>query len=102
MFRLDKGATEIYLQIASSRKFSVRCGATTRQSCSRVKFVDGNFLVLSESTRVQKGIEVQYSPGGTEVITVIARNTQRGQVLKIDRDDLIKLVQDSRLHLPER
>jgi hypothetical protein len=102
MFRLDKGATEIYLQIASSRKFSVRCGATTRQSCSRVKFVDGNFLVLSESTRVQKGIEVQYSPDGTEVITVIARNTQRGQVLKIDRDDLIKLVQDSRLHLPER
>ena len=102
MFRLDKGATEIYLQIASSRKFAVRCGATTRQSCSRVKFVDGNFLVLSGSTRVQEGIEVQYSPGGTEVITVIARNTQRGQVLKIDRDDLIKLVQDSRLQLPER
>jgi DNA-directed RNA polymerase specialized sigma24 family protein len=102
MFRLDKGATQVYLQIASSRKFSVRCGATTRQPCSRVKFVDGNFFVLSESTLVQQGIEVQYSPTGKEVITVIARNTQRGQTLNIKRGDLIKLVQDARLHLPER
>jgi len=102
MFRLDKGATQVYLQIASSRKFSVHCGATTRQPCSRVKFVDGNFFVLSESTLVQQGIEVQYSPSGKEVITVIARNTQRGQTLNIKRSDLIKLVQDARLHLPER
>jgi hypothetical protein len=102
MFRLDKGATQVYLQIASSRRFSVRCGATTRQSCSRVKFVDGNFFVLSESTLVQQGIEVQYSPSGKEVITVVARNTQRGQTLNIKRSDLIKLVQDARLHLPER
>jgi hypothetical protein len=36
------------------------------------------------------------------VITVIARNTQRGQTLNIKRGDLIKLVQDARLHLPER
>jgi DNA-directed RNA polymerase specialized sigma24 family protein len=102
MFRLDKGATQVYLQIASSRKFSVRCGATTRQPCSRVKFVDGNFFVLSESTLVGQGIEVQYSPSGQEVITVIARNTQRGQTLNIKRGDLIKLVQDARLRLPER
>jgi len=102
MFRLDKGATQVYLQIASSRTFSVHCGATTRQPCSRVKFVDGNFFVLSESTLVQQGIEVQYSPSGKEVITVIARNTQRGQTLNIKRSDLIKLVQDARLHLPER
>jgi hypothetical protein len=64
--------------------------------------VDGNFFVLSESTLVQQGIEVQYSPSGKEVITVIARNTQRGQTLNIKRSDLIKLVQDARLHLPER
>jgi DNA-directed RNA polymerase specialized sigma24 family protein len=102
MFRLDKGATQIYLQIASGRKFSVRCGATTRQPCSRVKFVDGNFFLLSESTIVQQGIEIQYSPSGKEVITVIARNTQRGQTLNVKRSDLIKLVQDTRLHLPER
>jgi hypothetical protein len=47
-------------------------------------------------------MEVQYSPAGTEVITVIAHNTQRGKVLEIDRGDLIKLVQDPRLHLPKR
>jgi DNA-directed RNA polymerase specialized sigma24 family protein len=102
MFRLDRGATEVYLQIASSRKFAVRCGATTRQPCSRIKVADGNFFVLSESTGVREGIEVQYSPSGKEVITVIARNTQRGHILNINQSDLIKLVQDTRLHLPKR
>jgi DNA-directed RNA polymerase specialized sigma24 family protein len=102
MFRLDKGATEVYLQIATSRKFAVRCGATTHQQCSRMKFMDGNFFLLSESTVVRNGIEVQYSPSGQEVITVIAQNTQRGKVLDISRGDLIKLVQDERLHLPPR
>jgi DNA-directed RNA polymerase specialized sigma24 family protein len=102
MFRLDKGATEVYVQIATSRKFAVRCGATTHQQCSQMKFMDGNFFLLSESTLVRRGIEVQYSPSGEEVITVIARNTQRGKVLDISRGDLIKLVQDERLHLPQR
>jgi DNA-directed RNA polymerase specialized sigma24 family protein len=102
MFRLDKGATEVYLQIATSRKFAVRCGATTHQECSRMNFMDGNSFLLSESTVVRNGIEVQYSPRGEEVITVIARNTQRGKVLDISRGDLIKLVQDERLHLPQR
>jgi DNA-directed RNA polymerase specialized sigma24 family protein len=102
MFRLDKGATEVYLQIATSRKFAVRCGATTHQQCSQMRFMDGNFFLLSESTVVRDGIEVQYSPSGEEVITVIARNTQRGKALDISRGDLIKLVQDERLHLPQR
>ena len=88
MFRLDKGATEVYLQIATSRTVAVRCGATTRQQCSRMKFMDGNFFLLSESTLVRRGIEVQYSPSGQEVITVIARNTQRGKVLDISRGRL--------------
>ncbi|HET9562629.1 MAG TPA: hypothetical protein VFP01_11015 [Propionibacteriaceae bacterium] len=102
MYRLDKGATEVYVQIASSRKFAVRCGATTHQQCSRMKFMDGNSYLLSESTLVRRGIEVQYSPSGEEVITVIARNTQRGKVLDIGRGDLIELVQDERLRLPQR
>jgi DNA-directed RNA polymerase specialized sigma24 family protein len=102
MFRLDKGATEVYLQVATSRKFAVRCGATTHQQCSQMKFMDGNFFLLSESTVVRNGIEVQYSPSGEEVITVIARNTQRGKVLDLSRGDLIKLAQDERLHLPQR
>jgi DNA-directed RNA polymerase specialized sigma24 family protein len=102
MFRLDKGATEVYLQIASSRKFAARCGATTHQQCSQMKFMDGNLLLLSESALVRGGIEVQYSPSGEEVITVIARNTQRGKGLDISRGDLIQLVQDERLQLPQR
>jgi hypothetical protein len=102
MFRLDKGATEIYLQIATSRKYAVGCGFTTRQPCQKMHFLDGNSFLLTETTSVRQGMEVQYSPAGAEVITVIAHNTQRGQVLEIDRGDLIKLVQDPRLQLPKR
>ena len=102
MFRLDKGATEIYVQVATSRKFAVRCGATTGQQCMFVRFMDGNSYLMTDSTLKGGGIEVQHNPRGDEVITVIARNTQRGQMLEISRGDLIKLVQDKRLHLPKR
>jgi DNA-directed RNA polymerase specialized sigma24 family protein len=102
MFRHDKGATEVYLQIASSQKFAVRCGTTTHQRCVQVHFMDGNSYALTNSTMVDDGIEVQYSGYGDEVITVIARNTQRGKSLEINTGDLIKLVQDPRLRLPKR
>jgi DNA-directed RNA polymerase specialized sigma24 family protein len=102
MFRLDKGATEVYLQVATSRKFAVRCGATTGQQCLPFRFMDGNSYLMTDSTLRRQGIEVQYNPSGHEVVTVIARNTQRGQMLEISRGDLIKLVQDERLHLPNR
>ena len=102
MFRLDKGATEVYLQVATNRKFAVRCGATTHQECLSFRFMDGNSYLMTDSTLRRGGIEVQYSPNGDEVITVIARNTQRGKILEISRGDLIKLVQDERIHLPER
>ena len=101
LFRLDKGATEVWLQVASSRTFAVRCGATTRQKCMFIRFMDGNSYLMTDST-LADGIEVQYSPHGKEVITVIARNTQAGKVLKIGTGDLIKLVQDERLRLPKR
>jgi DNA-directed RNA polymerase specialized sigma24 family protein len=102
MFRLDKGATEVYLQIATSRKFAVRCGATTHQQCLRFFFMDGNSYLVTDSRLADSGIEVQYSPKGDEVITVIARNTQRGKMLDISTGDLINLVQDDRLRLPKR
>ena len=102
MFRLGKGATEVYLQIATSRKFAVRCGATTHQQCLRFFFMDGNSYLVTDSRVAYHGIEVQYSPKGDEVITVVARNTQRGKTLDISTGDLIKLVQDERLHLPKR
>ena len=102
MFRLDKGATEVYLQIATSRKFAVRCGATTHQQCLRFFFMDGNSYLVTDSRLADSGIEVQYSPKGDEVITVVARNTQRGKMLDISTGDLINLVQDDRLRLPKR
>ena len=102
MFRLDKGATEVYLQVATNRKFAVRCGATTGQQCLSFRSMDGNSYLMTDSTLRRQGIEVQYSPSGEEVITVIARNTQRGQILEISRGDLIKLVQDERIQLPQR
>ena len=102
MFRLDKGATEVYLQVATSRKFAVRCGATTHQECLGFRSMDGNRYLITDSTLRRRGIEVQYSPNGDEVITVIARNTQRGKILEISRGDLIKLVQDERILLPKR
>jgi|SoiMethySBSTD1v2_1073268.scaffolds.fasta_scaffold13788_7 DNA-directed RNA polymerase specialized sigma24 family protein len=102
MFRLNKGATEVYVQIATGRKFAVPCGATTHQRCMALRFMDGNRYLLTDSTVANRGIEVQYCPRGDEVITVIARNTQRGKTLDIGSGDLIKLVQDDRLHLPKR
>ena len=64
--------------------------------------MDGNRYLLTNSTVADGGIEVQYCPRGEEVITVIARNTQRGKTLDIGSGDLIKLVQDDRLDLPKR
>jgi DNA-directed RNA polymerase specialized sigma24 family protein len=102
MSRVHKGATEIYLQISTNQKFAVRCGATTRQKCLQMRFMDGNTYLLTDSTLAEDGLEIQYCPRGHEVITVIARNTRRGKVLKINNGDLIKLVQDPRLRLPKR
>lgn len=100
MFRLDRGATEVYLQIATSREAAVRCGVTTGNPCVSMRFMDGNRFIVTDTTSVVDGLEVQYSPNGDQVITVIARNTTRGQKLALDRSDLIDLVQDPRLRLP--
>jgi DNA-directed RNA polymerase specialized sigma24 family protein len=102
MFRHNKGATEVYLQIATSDKFAVRCGATTHHRCLAFHFMDGNSYSLTDSTVADGGIEIRYWPTDDEVITVIARNTQRGKTLEISSGDLIKLVQDERLRLPTR
>jgi DNA-directed RNA polymerase specialized sigma24 family protein len=102
MFRLDKGATDVYVQVATGRRFAVRCGAATHQKCLSFQSMDGNSYLITDSTLADGGIEVQYSPKGDEVITVVARNTQRGQILKISTGELIKLVQDERIRLPKR
>ena len=100
MFRLDDGATTVYLQIATSRQNAVRCGETVGRRCNRQKFLDGNFFNLTNTVSVRQGMEVQYRPTGQHVVTVIARNTTKGQEFDIPRGDLIRLVQDPRLQLP--
>ena len=100
LYRLQGGGTQVYLQIATSRQAAVRCGTTTRNSCVSQRFMDGNRFILSETSDVAAGLEVQYSPLGDQVITVIARNVSEGRELPIARSDLISLVQDPRLRLP--
>ena len=101
MFRLDQGATRVYLQIATSRRTAVRCGETVGRNCVRQKFLDGNFFNLTNTVNVRQGMEVQHRPTGQHVVTVIARNTAKGDQLDIQRGDLIRLVQDPRLQLPD-
>ncbi|MFL6065571.1 MAG: RNA polymerase sigma factor [Friedmanniella sp.] len=101
MFRLRGGATEVYLQVASDYRTAVRCGQITGRPCQSQRFLDGNRFTLTMSTDVAQGIEVQYRPDGDQVITVVARNTTRGASLKVTRAQLIALVQDPRLRLPE-
>jgi DNA-directed RNA polymerase specialized sigma24 family protein len=99
MFRLDNGATEVYLQIATSTRTAVRCGETTSHPCSDQTFLSGNTFTLTQTTTVEEGMEVQYRLIG-RVITVIARNTTKGQIWHLERGDLINLVEDPRLKLP--
>jgi DNA-directed RNA polymerase specialized sigma24 family protein len=101
MFRWDEGGTTIYVQIATSRQNAVRCGTTIRRTCARQQFLDGNSFNLTDTVNVRQGMEIQYRPAGTYVITVIARNTTGGREFAIERADLLRLVQDPRLRLPE-
>jgi hypothetical protein len=94
------GATVVYLQVATSRTFAVRCGTLTKQNCVAQRFMDGNRFILTETTYPYEGLEVQFAPDGREVVTVVARNAAHGRALDISRGDLIGLVQDSRLRLP--
>jgi len=101
VFRVKGGATEVYLQIATGYQHAVRCGQTTKQTCASQRFMDGNRFSLSASTVLSDGLEVQHRPDGDQVITVVARNTARGSVLELTRGDLVDLIQDPRLRLPE-
>lgn len=102
LFRPDGGATEIYVQIATSRRYAVECGKTTGRTCISQRFMDGNRFILTTTATVKQGMEVQYSPEGTEVITAIARNTRPGLTLSLTNSQLMELVQDPRLRLPPR
>ena len=102
LIRRDGGSTQVTVQIATSRRDAVRCGTTTHRTCVSRRFMDGNRFTLTETVRVDEGIEVQHSPEGTQVITAIARNTARGTPLAIGTGELMNIVQDPRMRLPVR
>ena len=72
----------------------MRCGETVGKTCIRQKFLDGNFSNLTNTVNVRQGMEVQHRPSGQQVVTVIARNTTKGQEYDIGRGDLLQPVQD--------
>lgn len=103
LYRMREGATEVYLQIATSRQYAIRCGQLTGRTCQTQRFMDGNRFNLTDPFDVAHGLEVQHRPEGTYVITVVARNTSRAsRELPVTRADLVDLVADPRLRLPPR
>lgn len=96
----DSGAgTQLFLQIATSPDFSAQCGYWTGHSCISQRFLDGNQYDLTESSSAAEGVEVQFAPDG-EVITLVARDSEGGKALPVDRGQLVELIQDPRLRLP--
>lgn len=103
LFRPGDGATELYVQIATSRKLALKCGKTTGNTCRSQRFMDGDRFILTSNVDLETGIEVQHNPFGDQVITAVARNTTtKGKVLPLNSSDLIELLQDPRLRLPVR
>lgn len=100
VYRLSGGGTEVFIQIAKTRADAVRCGQITRHRCTGQRFMDGNRFSMTTTTTVGEGIEVQHSPTGTYVITLVARNTTGGRPLELNNGDLIGVAQDPRLEPP--
>lgn len=100
VYRLNGGGTEVFIQIAKTRADAVRCGEITRHRCTGQRFMDGNRFSMTTTPGVAEGIEVQHSPAGTYVITLVARNTTGGQPLPLHNGDLIAVAQDPRLQPP--
>ena len=103
LYRMREGATEVRLQIATSREYAMRCGQLTGRTCSAVRFMDGNRFLLTDPFDVAHGLEAQRRPEGTYVITLVARNTSKAKTeLPVTRADLITVISDPRLRLPPR
>ena len=101
IFRRYGGRTEVYVQIATSRTVALRCGETTGHPCDSILFMDGNRMRVSRSSTAAGGLEGQYRPTGSEVITIIAQNRGSGKTLDLDAADLHELIEDPRLKLPD-
>jgi DNA-directed RNA polymerase specialized sigma24 family protein len=99
LFRADGGSTQVHVQIATDRSYAPVCGEATGNTCSSVRFMDGNRFILSDG--VTDGVEGQYRPDDKDVITVVVRSTGRGSALPVSRAQVVQLLQDERLRLPE-
>jgi len=100
VFRVGDGSTQVYVQIATDRSYAPRCGTATGNACSSVRFMDGNRFTLSDGLDTRDGLEGQYRPDGKEVITVIAQDQGPGDALRVDRSQVVRMLQDDRLRLP--
>ena len=101
IFRVGGGSTQVYVQIATSRAYAPRCGEATQNSCTSIRFLDGNRFILSDALDTADGLEGQYRPNGTDVITVVVRDVGPGEPKRVDRAQLVSMLQDERLKLPE-
>ena len=101
VFNAGKGSTDVFVQIATSREKAVRCGALTKQKCIRQQMMDFNFFTMTESSDSRQGVEVQYRPAGTYVVTIVVRDPTEGTPLVVDRGAVLELIQDPRFVLPK-
>jgi DNA-directed RNA polymerase specialized sigma24 family protein len=102
LYRARGGATEVKLQIATSREYALPCGQTTKRECRTLRFMDGNRFTMTDPGTMTQGIEVRHRPD-TDVITIVARNASAsGRELPVTRADLVTLIADERLRLPPR
>ena len=101
LFKSTGGGTTVFLQVATSRQDAIPCGQLTKQKCIRRQMMDFNYFTMTTTTRSRQGVEVQYCPDGTQVITLVARDVTKGQRLDVTSAQLLELVQDERLRLPK-
>ncbi|HET9648275.1 MAG TPA: hypothetical protein VFP34_08600 [Microlunatus sp.] len=102
LYRQGDGATTVYLQIATSRRAAVGCGDSTGQRCQAITFMNGNRFLIGGTNTGSGGVEVQYYADVDAVITVAAKNSGSGKRLDLGSADLVQLVSDTRLRLPQR
>ena len=69
------GATEIYLQIATSRQYAIRCGQITKRECHTLRFMDGNRFTLTDPGTLTRDSRCNTARTRQYVITIVARNT---------------------------
>lgn len=101
VFSATRGSTVVFVQIATSRETAVRCGATTKHRCIRRQMMDFNYFTMTDTSDSRQGIEVQYRPAGTYVITIIVRDPTKGKPLVVGQGEIINLIEDPRLVLPK-